>query len=81
MLVLWDLKSLKFSGQLALYCYECTSYEEGVDCANYSTAVNYNCYDQLGDFTDGVAVTCYSAFINYTGNFLYFLFFLFNARI
>lgn len=76
MLVLWDLKSLKLSGQLTLYCYECTSYEEGVDCTNYSTAVNYNCYDQLGDFTDGVAVTCYSSFINYTGNFFHFLFFL-----
>ncbi|KAH1025349.1 hypothetical protein HUJ05_010089 [Dendroctonus ponderosae] len=51
-------------GQNVLHCYECTP---NIDCANHSVVPSNNCYEQLGDFTDGISVTCYSTFLNYTG--------------
>ncbi|XP_066259846.1 uncharacterized protein [Euwallacea similis] len=52
-------------GKQSLFCYQCKATDGS--CENYTSASSYNCYDQLGDYTTNVAVTCYSAFIDYSG--------------
>ncbi|XP_066137743.1 uncharacterized protein [Euwallacea fornicatus] len=52
-------------GEQSLFCYRCKATDG--NCENYTSAESYDCYDQLGDFTKNVAVTCYSTFINYSG--------------